>query len=87
MEAINTDKKLARISVRRIYEKLGAYYDQAEIESILEEILSSLGFEKKESYDHEDFLKICRALKDVGGNARFCASLLVIDATLSSIRN
>ena len=83
MRTVSGDKNHeATIPVKTIYEKLGEYYNPDQIDSILKGILNTLGFEKKESYAQEDFLKICREMKDEGGNARFCASLLVIDAIL-----
>ncbi|HEY4687638.1 MAG TPA: hypothetical protein VIH20_05470 [Candidatus Subteraquimicrobiales bacterium] len=86
MKTASTSKNHeTNVPVRTIYEKLGEYYDREQIDYILEGILKKLGFRQKESYNRADFLEICRELKNVGGNARFCASLLIIDVILKKI--
>ncbi|HEY4687438.1 MAG TPA: hypothetical protein VIH20_04430 [Candidatus Subteraquimicrobiales bacterium] len=84
---VSSDKMRQKTDLSReiIVETLSDFYDQEEIGSLLKTVLEELELKPSQNYSFENFVKICRKLKEFGGNACFCGSILIIKALTSRI--
>ena len=84
---VSSEKMRQKTDLSReiIVETLSDFYGQEEIDSLLKTVLEELELKSSQRYCFEDFVEICRKLKEFGGNARFCGSVLIIKALTSRI--
>lgn len=68
------------IPLNLVQKTLEEYYTDGEVTGLLSQVLRTLKLKARSFYPLPEFVRICHELKDCGGNARFCGSILIIKA-------